>query len=218
MFNFFKPKKEDLILQYADGTKLHKLMRYSDGYKLMSADDNTDYKAGKFKPVRDFESFDDFWTFFISDAKWFLNYPQQGEVSYDTVNLAPNILSETNKVRISGNFTFSEYERLHQWDNFIYKNVKPDDFIQPCFNCRNNVHYNPRYPKYICGQCQSLLTDATGRPVEYFNTGWSGTGCKGYFAGTNQKEEYNSDTCYIADKSFTAEEARFGGIVIQAKE
>ncbi|RZJ75091.1 MAG: hypothetical protein EOO45_06705 [Flavobacterium sp.] len=90
--------------------------------------------------------------------------------------------------------------------------------MQLCFNCRNSVQYNPRYPKYICGQCQSLLTDVTGRSVEYFNTGWSGTGCQGYFAGTNQKEEYNSDTCYIADKLFTAEEARFGGIVIQAKD
>ena len=35
---------------------------------------------------------------------------------------------------------------------------------------------------------------------------------------TGQKEKYDSELCYINGKEFYAEEARFGGIVIQLKE
>jgi hypothetical protein len=77
---------------------------------------------------------------------------------------------------------------------------------------------NARYPKYICGDCTELLTDSEGRKVEYFNTELLGHGCQGYYVNTEQREKYDSTTCYIKDKIFYAEEAYFGGIVIQLKE
>lgn len=59
--------------------------------------------------------------------------------------------------------------------------------------------------------------DSEGRKVEFYNSEFGGFGVQGYYLDTEEEEKYNSKICYIDGKEFYAEEARFGGIVIQRK-
>ncbi len=86
---------------------------------------------------------------------------------------------------------------------------------QFCGHCEKEVAYNARYPKYLCSECCSKLTDSEGRTVVFSNTGFMGTGCQGYYKNTEAQELYNSTICYIEKEKFVADEEKFGGIVIQ---
>lgn len=86
---------------------------------------------------------------------------------------------------------------------------------QFCSNCNQPVNYSSRYPKYICQDCVKLLTDKDGRKVAFYNTELLGYGCQGYYIDVEPHEEFDSTTCFIQDTMFFAQEARFGGIVIQ---
>lgn len=87
---------------------------------------------------------------------------------------------------------------------------------QFCPICQKEVAVNERYPNYICEECASKTTDKEGRPVEYFNTTILGTGCQGRYKDASS-EIYNSNHCYVNGILCIAEEARFGGIVIQKR-
>lgn len=86
---------------------------------------------------------------------------------------------------------------------------------QQCAHCGKPVPLTPRYPRTICDACRALLTDAAGRPVEFFNEDAFG-GLIGFYAGTNQQEPYPALECYIGTAQFHAQEGRFGGVVIEA--
>ena len=125
-------------------------------------------------------------------------------------------------------FSNDQYLKIIDWDNFLirsdrdesngFKRNKSLKFKQYCSNCSAEIRYQPRYPKSICVNCYKKLTDINEKEVEFFNTHFSGGGCQGYYTGTKQKEKYESELCYIDGKEFYAEEAKFGGIVIQIKE
>ena len=86
---------------------------------------------------------------------------------------------------------------------------------QYCTNCQKEVNYSPRYRNYICKDCATLITDVNGRKVKFYNESFSG-GCIGYYYdNAKQQEPYDSNICYINGNVFYAQEARFGGIVIQ---
>ncbi|MBI1918904.1 MAG: hypothetical protein HYS12_29800 [Planctomycetes bacterium] len=84
---------------------------------------------------------------------------------------------------------------------------------QLCPICSAEVTPNPRYPRYLCGGCASKAASANGRPLEFSNIDFSG-GFAARFADTG--EDYPSHECFIAGVKCHADEARFGGIVIQA--
>lgn len=87
---------------------------------------------------------------------------------------------------------------------------------QFCPICKTKVKPFPRYPKYLCPDCVKKAVSEGGRPLQFFNTMILGTGCKGVYADTN--EDYNSEICFIDNKKCSAQEGRFGGIVIQPIE
>jgi hypothetical protein len=86
---------------------------------------------------------------------------------------------------------------------------------QYCGNCGCEVPFFARYPRYICRDCYKFLCDRDGRRVLYSNTHPLGYGCQGYYADSEWEETYDSPYCYIGNKRFYAQEARFGGIVVQ---
>ncbi len=86
---------------------------------------------------------------------------------------------------------------------------------QFCGHCEKEVAYNALYPKYLCSECCAKLTDSEGRAVVFSNTGFMGTGCQGYYRNSESQKLYNSNICYIEKEKFVADEAKFGGIVIQ---
>ena len=83
-----------------------------------------------------------------------------------------------------------------------------------CPICDTELPVLERYPAYICEQCCARAADKDGRKLQFWNTGFSG----GYEAGyADTKEKYPSHDCYIDGIACYANEARFGGIVIQKK-
>ncbi|MEH2195499.1 MAG: hypothetical protein V7K98_23060 [Nostoc sp.] len=84
--------------------------------------------------------------------------------------------------------------------------------FHPCPICSIPTRYFARYTRAVCDNCYSKACDVQGRKLSFFNTSMSG----GFEAiVTETKEKYESHICYIAGVKCWAEEARFGGIVIE---
>ena len=84
---------------------------------------------------------------------------------------------------------------------------------QKCPICSTEVQFSERYPKYVCSECQAKATDENNRPLKFYNTTMLGGGFAAEYADTNKKRE--SHICYIDGIKCRADEARFGGIIIQ---
>ena len=85
---------------------------------------------------------------------------------------------------------------------------------QLCPICGTEVSPFPRYPNYVCRHCikNHGMLSAEGEHVEFFNVDFSG-GCYGVYKGTERR--YESRICYVKGVKCFADEARFGGIVVQ---
>ena len=84
---------------------------------------------------------------------------------------------------------------------------------QHCPICSNEVIPMSRYSNYICDKCIKEATDGEGRKVVFGNTNVLGHGCQGKYRATD--EEYETNICFIKGMKCKAQEAYFGGIVIQ---
>ncbi len=90
-----------------------------------------------------------------------------------------------------------------------------DRFKHYCPICHVELELHSRYPNYVCGKCRSKATDKDGRLLSFSNIDFSG----GFQARYNDTQEiYNSHICYINGIECYANEARFGGIVIEKLE
>jgi hypothetical protein len=83
---------------------------------------------------------------------------------------------------------------------------------QACPLCGAAVPVNPRYPQALCRECAALAGDVRGRPLAFANESMGG-GFEARYADTG--EEYLSHECWVRGVRCWADEARFGGIVIQ---
>jgi hypothetical protein len=84
--------------------------------------------------------------------------------------------------------------------------------IQKCPICSAEVPFSERYPEYLCQSCTAKAVDENNRALKFSNVALSG-GFVAYYADT--KEERRGHICYIDGIKCRADEARFGGIVIQ---
>lgn len=81
-----------------------------------------------------------------------------------------------------------------------------------CPTCSTPMRPSSRYPRAICNACASRATDAAGRPLTFSNRSISG----GFIARYRDTgEEYLGHTCYVDGRECYADEARFGGVVVQ---
>ena len=83
-----------------------------------------------------------------------------------------------------------------------------------CPICNTELKPEARYPSYICQECSSRATDEKGRKLKFNNIDLSGGFTAVY---EDSGEPYNSHVCYIDGVKCRADEARFGGIVIEKK-
>ena len=83
---------------------------------------------------------------------------------------------------------------------------------QNCPLCSAAVSPNPRYPRYVCGGCAAKAASTDGRPLAFSNVDLSG-GFAALYADTG--ERYQGHECFIAGIRCRADEAPFGGIVIE---
>ena len=84
----------------------------------------------------------------------------------------------------------------------------------PCSICGATMKTLPRYPRRVCGTCAAKASDESGRALQFFNTSLGG-GFIAYYADSNQTETYPSHHCFIDGIRCYADEARFGGIVVE---
>ena len=85
----------------------------------------------------------------------------------------------------------------------------------PCPICGGATKTLPRYPCRVCDTCAAKASDESGRALEFFNTSIGG-GFIAYYADSHQTEIYPGHICFIDGVSCYADEARFGGIVVEA--
>ena len=83
---------------------------------------------------------------------------------------------------------------------------------QACPICGAQLRRNARYPRYLCGDCASRVTASDGRPLRFSNLDFGG-GYAAHYAATG--EAYPSHECFVDGIRCRADEARFGGIVIE---
>lgn len=83
---------------------------------------------------------------------------------------------------------------------------------QKCPICSASVAHSERYPQYVCDDCFVKATDEDGRSLSFSNVSLSG-GFAAIYRDTH--EESDSHICYIDEIKCWADEAYFGGIVIQ---
>ena len=84
--------------------------------------------------------------------------------------------------------------------------------FQKCPICGCEVHGIPRYPRYLCPDCASETTSEEGRRLTFSNDDLTG-GYKAWYV--DSREPYQSHTCFVRGHRCWADEARFGGIVIE---
>ncbi|MBC8078543.1 MAG: hypothetical protein H7Y32_20865 [Chloroflexales bacterium] len=85
---------------------------------------------------------------------------------------------------------------------------------QHCPICGVRVAVSERYPRYICAACAQRAQSADGRALRFWNVDMSG-GFSGTYADTG--EPYAGHACFVDGVPCHADEARFGGIVIQVE-
>jgi predicted amidophosphoribosyltransferase len=84
---------------------------------------------------------------------------------------------------------------------------------QVCPTCRKSVKANPRYPHYLCRPCVERATDANGKRIQFFQANPNGRYAARY---ADTGIEYPSHECFVDGVKCWADEARFGGIVVQS--
>lgn len=179
--------------------------------------------------TKKFRSLSEFWNYITKSKKWYLEYQANTiqHIENYIEELAPFIVKSTNELRRKMEFTDRDIYKIATWDNLLFRYKDKSEVVFKenqklkafCSNCgKERTGFIQRYPKSICHECVPKITDKNGRSVEFFNSHMGGYGCQGYYSGTNQQEKYDLTVCYIDGKEFVAEEARFGGIVINLKE
>ena len=97
---------------------------------------------------------------------------------------------------------------------FFEPGASAEDVSQRCPVCGKGQPASPRYPRYLCAGCVAQATDAGGRPLVFCNAGLGG-GFAAIYSDTD--EHYDSQDCYVQGVHCWADEARFGGIVVQPR-
>jgi hypothetical protein len=213
-----KLKKGPVICFYSD-RKTFELSYDGNVFELGSSDELPGKNKGKmhFTSYRSFENLEEFWQTFAAEPNWYVVYTLlRNNRENDQYRLLTAFVIEAfNEIRKQQQFSPEEYSRLQIWENAFHNDLlKHTEYKQYCPECKNEVNYNLRYLTSLCSACCSKLTDKKGRKVDFYNTGMSG-GCQGYYTDVTPNELYNSNECYIGKNKYIANEAHFGGIVVQ---
>lgn len=225
-----KLSQDDVIIEYYDSEFIFKLIYRNSVFQLLKVRSvfsyNVNFNSLNYQKEESFKTVQDFVSKRFITTNWFLNYSPintKQDGSEANMLLKKFVIEFFNDLRKTHDFTFDDYHKIQQWENHFYQDdsINPKEYKQFCFNCKNSIFYNPRYPKYICGECSSKkITDEDGLELSFSNIGLSG-GLRITYKkdGVTLKEDTNKQEilCFIDSKRFIATEERFGGIVIQSE-
>jgi len=98
---------------------------------------------------------------------------------------------------------------------FFQPGASEDDNAQPCPICGVGQPESSCYPNYLCRICAAKAADEDGRRLSFSNTDIGGAFITHY---KDTGEERRSNVCYVNGVRCFADEAKFGGIVIEPEE
>jgi hypothetical protein len=107
------------------------------------------------------------------------------------------------------------FKKCHKiWNRIIYIGNPKMETKQQCPVCKLQVHPSARYPHYVCQDCINKYGTLTwdGKQITFSNVDYTG-GFQSLIQGEGTAS--NVHKCYINGIECWADEARFGGIVIQ---
>jgi len=87
--------------------------------------------------------------------------------------------------------------------------------VQACPICHAAVKPSDRYPRYLCPACSARATDASGRALASRTRISAAASRRTTQIPANRRDGHD---CQVDGVPCRADEARFGGIVVQAKE
>ena len=90
--------------------------------------------------------------------------------------------------------------------------MPPTASSQRCPICGTGQREDARYPNHLCGDCVCRAVDEHGRSLTFGNVGVGG-GFVASYAITGERRD--SHICFVDGVTCWADEARFGGIVVQ---
>lgn len=217
-------KDKDVIIVYSDHSgNVFRLVFIDSNFQLSSVKNN-DKQSQDYRVVKTFGSIDEFWQYLTKDDTWYMDYSIDRQLSENPLILAKHVNQYFNNIREKQEFTFAEYRFINEWSaGFWSDDYKRTELKQWCPDCHKEVSYYPRYPKFICSDCSSKdKFDKKGNYLYFSNIGFSGGLKVTYKDGNGNiiKEDttLHSCDCIIDGKLYFAQEARFGGIVIQKKD
>lgn len=202
------------LSELTEGTIIIEYRTKSDSFSLKIANHKPSLFINSILS-KTYDSVEDFWGKFSTSDFW---------NTYKCTFLHPVLqkfmISSHNKVVKERIPSFHEYELLHSWMNLSWnEHINKNAYWQFCPRCHKRVMYNPRYPKQICVECYELeIVDEKGFHLSFSNEGISGGFVVTYYQNNEIIKETHDEgrkICYIEGKKYIADEARFGGIVIQ---
>ena len=139
--------------------------------------------------------------------QWKGNPKYQSYTDFDTVLVAPTRFQERNVAQASLFGSFIAHEEIAEYIP-LFGSVQS----YACPICNAPLDPIPRYPSYVCRDCGDRAVAPDGRPLSFSNVDFSG----GYMARyTDTGAVYPSHECLVDGIRCHADEARFGGIVIE---
>ncbi len=216
-------KKEVPIISFFDEFYRYKLIYTGIHFEILRYSLNG--KEPKSIPAKlsTFLNTEDFWKEITTDSNWFRALSINQQESLQPFVLSRKVIESLNSLKKENELSYGQHEKIYGWEKvFIHPDLKAGEVKQFCSNCTKEVKYNPRYPKYICSICSSKdKYSQDGMLLEFYNTDLSG-GLKIVYKDIDGNVLREDDSkaeclCLIDGKEFTAQEARFGGIVIHKK-
>ena len=82
-----------------------------------------------------------------------------------------------------------------------------------CPVCNKNMLHFERYPNMICNECVEITVNKNNESIKFYNIDHTG----GFISIVNDIKGKEHE-CYVNNHKCYADEARFGGIVVQLSE
>lgn len=221
----------ELVLAYYDDTYLYRVVSSRDGFRVQRCKTVYDYQRElstlPFSDVVQLSTLEELQAFLNIDSSWLLKNSPLYTVAKTPLSplLKNTFYILTNGMRYAHQFSGEEYAAMLKWERPFgaIGKVKPTEIKQYCPNCKAEVRYSGRYPKYICGSCLAKgMRDDQGITLRFSNLGLGGGLRVTYLDKQGEvirEETDNSEkVCYLDGIKHLATEARFGGVVVQRIE
>lgn len=157
-------------------------------------------------------------------ANEFFKYPNNKEAEFRYSNIRYGYIFNLKKKDYGYEMIKKNQER-NKYSQYLVSGEKNRDLLlfrldklkiqnsnDMCPICSMKKSFDARYPNAVCNLCSIKTTTKEGHLIDYYNTSPFG-GFEG--KNTHTGEKTTDHICYINNMRCYADEARFGGIVIQ---